>query len=150
MAGGLDAHAGLLDRRRADALALAAVDETTAADALEKIKIEFQQLPHVLDPLDSLYPGGPNARSNGNVAAAQINLQTVKWQAGDFADDSTLPLRRQNEPLRSHPCGQLPLGGSAIISAASKRGQLVGMGGPVSCTCSFGNTSQRGVHIPPW
>src|ERR1700745_47549 len=69
-------------------LGLAAVDETTAADALEKIKIEFQQLPHVVDPLDSLYPGGPNARSNGNVAAAQINLQTVKWQAGDFADDS--------------------------------------------------------------
>ena len=68
-------------------LALAAVDETTAADALEKIKIDFEQLPHVLDPLDSLYPGGPNARSNGNVAAAQINLQTVKWQAGDFGDD---------------------------------------------------------------
>ena len=28
-------------------LALAAVDETTAADALEKIKIDFEQLPHV-------------------------------------------------------------------------------------------------------
>src|SRR5689334_17353526 len=78
-------------------LALAAVDETTAADALEKIKIEFQQLPHVVDPLDSLYPGGPNARSNGNVAAAQINLQTVKWQAGDFADDSKLPMGKPSE-----------------------------------------------------
>jgi len=78
-------------------LALAAVDETTAADALEKIKIEFQQLPHVLDPLDSLYPGGPNARSNGNVAAAQINLQTVKWQAGDFYDDSKLPMGKPSE-----------------------------------------------------
>ena len=73
------------------------MDETTAADALEKVKIEFQQLPHVLDPLDSLYPGGPNARSNGNVAAAQINLQTVKWQAGDFADDSKLPTGKPSE-----------------------------------------------------
>ncbi len=41
----------------------------------------------MIDPLDSLFPGGPNARSNGNVAAAQINLQTVKWQAGDFGGD---------------------------------------------------------------
>ena len=78
-------------------LALAAVDETTAADALEKMKIEFEQLPHVLDPLDSLYPGGPNARSNGNVAAAQINLQTVKWQAADFVDDQTLPMGKPSE-----------------------------------------------------
>ena len=70
-------------------LALAAVDETTAADALEKVKIDLEQLPHVVDPLDSLFPGGPNARSNGNVAAAQINLQTVKWQASDFVDDKT-------------------------------------------------------------
>ena len=78
-------------------LALAAVDETTAADALEKVKIDFEQLPHVLDPLDSLYPGGPNARSNGNVAAAQINLQTVKWQAADFIDDQTLPMGKPSE-----------------------------------------------------
>ena len=85
-------------------LALAAVDETTAADALEKIKIDFEQLPHVLDPLDSLYPGGPNARSNGNVAAAQINLQTVKWQAGDFGDDNKLPM---GKPAESWSYGDL-------------------------------------------
>ncbi|MGC1452477.1 MAG: molybdopterin cofactor-binding domain-containing protein, partial [Candidatus Sulfotelmatobacter sp.] len=80
------------------------VDETTAADALEKIKIDLEQLPHVLDPLDSLYPGGPNARSNGNVAAAQINLQTVKWQAGDFGDDSKLPM---GKPAESWTYGDL-------------------------------------------
>jgi xanthine dehydrogenase molybdenum-binding subunit len=78
-------------------LALAAEDETTAADAIEKIKIDFEQLPHVLDPLDSLYPGGPNARSNGNVAAAQINLQTVKWEASNFADDKQLPMGKPAE-----------------------------------------------------
>jgi len=78
-------------------LALAAEDETIAADALEKIKLDLEQLPHVLDPLDSLYPGGPNARSNGNVAAAQINLQTVKWDAGDFGDDKVLPMGKPAE-----------------------------------------------------
>ena len=51
------------------------------------------------DPLESLFPGGPDARSNGNVAAAQINLQTVKWDAGDFAaaSDDKLPLGKPAE-----------------------------------------------------
>jgi len=48
-------------------LAVAAVDELTAAEAIEKIKIEFEHLPFVIDPLDTLRPGGPNARVDGNV-----------------------------------------------------------------------------------
>src|SRR6266542_604487 len=47
-------------------LAVAAVDEATAAEAIEKIEIEFEPLPHVVDPLVSLRPGGPNARVGGN------------------------------------------------------------------------------------
>ncbi len=46
-------------------LAIAAVDELTAADAIEKIKISYQPLPFVVDPLVSLRPGGPNARTDG-------------------------------------------------------------------------------------
>ena len=42
-------------------LAVAAVDEETAAAAIEEIDIEFEPLPFVLDPLESLRPGGPNA-----------------------------------------------------------------------------------------
>ncbi len=47
-------------------LAVAAVDEVSAADAIEKIQIEFESLPFVVDPLVSLRPGGPNARTKGN------------------------------------------------------------------------------------
>jgi xanthine dehydrogenase molybdenum-binding subunit len=74
-------------------LAVAAESEEIAVQAIEAIKVELQQMPHVIDPLESLFPGGPNARSNGNVAAAQINLQTLKWEAGDFAaaGDDKLP-----------------------------------------------------------
>jgi CO/xanthine dehydrogenase Mo-binding subunit len=50
-------------------LAVAAVDETTAAEAIEKIVIEFEPLPFVVDPLESLRPGGANARRHGNVWA---------------------------------------------------------------------------------
>jgi xanthine dehydrogenase molybdenum-binding subunit len=48
-------------------LAVAAVDEYTAAEAIEAIDIEFEPLPFAIDPLDSLRPGGPNPRIGGNV-----------------------------------------------------------------------------------
>ena len=48
-------------------LAVAAVDELTAADAIEKIQIDFETLPFVIDPLETLRPGGPNPRTDGNV-----------------------------------------------------------------------------------
>src|ERR1043165_8369539 len=48
-------------------LAVAAVDEWTAAEAIEKIGIEFDHLPFVVDPLDSWRPGGPTPRVDGNI-----------------------------------------------------------------------------------
>ncbi len=48
-------------------LAVAAVDELTCAEAIEKIKIDMEPLPFVIDPLESLRPGGPNPREDGNV-----------------------------------------------------------------------------------
>ena len=48
-------------------LAVAAVDELTAADAIEKIRIEFEPLPFAIDPLETLRPGGPNPRTEGNI-----------------------------------------------------------------------------------
>lgn len=80
-------------------LAVAAESEEIAAEAIEAIRVDFAQLPHVTDPLESLFPGGPDARSNGNVAAAQINLQTLKWEAADFAiaGDEQLPLGKPAE-----------------------------------------------------
>src|SRR5882672_3942901 len=48
-------------------LAVAAVDELTAADAIEAIRIDWEPLPFVIDPLDTLRPGGPNPRTDGNI-----------------------------------------------------------------------------------
>jgi xanthine dehydrogenase molybdenum-binding subunit len=39
----------------------------TCAEAIEKIKIDMEPLPFVIDPLDSLRPGGPNPHADGNV-----------------------------------------------------------------------------------
>ena len=50
-------------------LAVAAIDEVTAADAIERIVVDLEPLPFVVDPLESLRPDGPNARLDGNVLA---------------------------------------------------------------------------------
>ena len=40
-------------------LALAATDETTAQDAIDAIALDIEPLEFTVDPLESLYPGGP-------------------------------------------------------------------------------------------
>src|SRR5262245_51897058 len=47
-------------------LAVAAVDENAAAEAIERIDIVYEPLPFVVDPLVSLRPSGANARTKGN------------------------------------------------------------------------------------
>jgi len=89
-------------------LALAAVDEFTATEAIELITVEYEALPSVVDPVESLRPDGANARTEGNVwfpppPAASIPggqpprqaIQTLKWTAEEFS---------------SAPPGQLPIG----------------------------------------
>jgi xanthine dehydrogenase molybdenum-binding subunit len=73
--------------------AVAAVDELTCAEAIEKVKLEIDPLPFVIDPLDSLRPGGPNPREDGNVwvrpaapAPPTPTLTSMKWTDADFAD----------------------------------------------------------------
>jgi len=67
--------------------AVAAVDEFTAAEAVAALNVQIQRLPFVLDPLDSLKPGGPNARDEGNVHGAGGTgqgappLGEIKWTA---------------------------------------------------------------------
>ncbi|MGH7772284.1 MAG: xanthine dehydrogenase family protein molybdopterin-binding subunit [Candidatus Binatia bacterium] len=80
-------------------LAVAAVDETTAADAVERIKIDLQPLPFVIDPLETLRPGGPDPRTDGNVGARELKLQTIKWTARDFAgvNQGKLPMGKPAE-----------------------------------------------------
>jgi CO/xanthine dehydrogenase Mo-binding subunit len=74
-------------------LAVAAETEALAAEALEKIKIEYEELPFTVDPLESLFPGGPNARTAGNVVS-QGQVSDVKWTAQDFAaaGENQLPM----------------------------------------------------------
>ena len=80
-------------------LAVAAVDEETAAEAIERIVVDFEALPFTTDPLESLRPGTPSARLDGNVWSAPAppnpgappgppappKRETLKWTEADFA-----------------------------------------------------------------
>ena len=84
-------------------LAVAAVDELTAAEAVERIQVDLEPLPFVTDAVESLRPDGPNARLDGNAwgapapggqgPAAPARAQTVKWTDADFvaAGEGRLP-----------------------------------------------------------
>jgi CO/xanthine dehydrogenase Mo-binding subunit len=70
-------------------LAVAAVDETTAANAIDAIELDLEELPFTVDPLESLFPGGADARADGNAIDNRLTgppqLKHVKWSAADFA-----------------------------------------------------------------
>jgi xanthine dehydrogenase molybdenum-binding subunit len=95
-------------------LAVAAVDEVTAAEAIEKIRIDFEPLSFVVDPLETLRPGGPNPRTDGNVwvrAAARPTtpgrpasvgppeVAVLKWTEADFAaaKEGRLPMGKATD-----------------------------------------------------
>ena len=86
-------------------LAVAAIDETTAQDAIAAINLDLEPLPFCVDPLESLRPGGPNARTTGNMPQARetvVEVNTsegvgeIKWTAEDFAaaGEGQMPMGR--------------------------------------------------------
>ena len=90
-------------------LAVAAVDEVTAAEAIERIEIEYEALPFVVDPLVSLRPNGSNARTKGNYwfipppaapgapppqSPPRPEIREMKWTPAELteADAGRLPM----------------------------------------------------------
>jgi len=101
-------------------LAVAAVDELTAAEAIEKIKVDYERLPFVVDPLESLKPGGPNARVEGNVwmrPPAPANAEKGKGDKkgkgggrGGFAAPEVRELKWTEEDFAVAKEGKMPTG----------------------------------------
>ncbi len=86
-------------------LAVAAVDETTAQNAIAAINLDLEPLPFCVDPLESLRPDGPNARTTGNMPQARETVAEantsegvgeIKWTAEDFAaaGEGQMPMGR--------------------------------------------------------
>ena len=86
-------------------MAVAAVDELTCAEAIEKIKIDMEPLPFVVDPLETLRPGGPNPHKDGNVwvriqdpKQPPMVIKEIKWTEKDFEDYELGRLPMGNAP----------------------------------------------------
>lgn len=56
--------------------AVAAVDRHAALEALELIKVDYQVLPHVLDPEEALKPEAPRIHSGGNLLFSAPQVQS--------------------------------------------------------------------------
>lgn len=72
--------------------AVAAEDEYTAAAAVEAVDVEYEVLDSVVDPIETLKPGSPNARSEGNVATGEAGGESAEGQGGGTAAIGTLKL----------------------------------------------------------
>jgi xanthine dehydrogenase molybdenum-binding subunit len=77
-------------------LAVAAIDELTAVEAIDRIQIQWEPLPFSVDPVASLLPGAMNPRVEGNVwirpapAPGQPpplpEVQDLKWTAAEVEE----------------------------------------------------------------
>ena len=84
---------------------------TLALTPIERIRLDLEPLPFVLDPLESLRPGGPNARLDSNTMVNR-ELATIKWTEADFAElaEGRLPM---GEPADEWSVGDIDAGFAA-------------------------------------
>ena len=83
-------------------LAVCAVSELIAAEAIELIDIQFEPLPFNVDPVASLMPRAQNARLEGNVWKRPAPVQgqppgipepvSVKWNEAEAAEFKARPV----------------------------------------------------------
>ena len=89
-------------------LAVAAVSEEIAADAIDLIRLELEPLPFVTDPIESLHPEGNDARTDGNVWGTVVPapgqpprpiVQRLKWTEAEFAEaaEGRMPMGKATE-----------------------------------------------------
>lgn len=111
-------------------LAVAAVDESAAAAAIDAIDIEFEELPFCVDPLESLYPGGADARTDGNVVDNRLTgpptIRQLKWTAADFAaaGEGRLPT---GQPMAEWSYGDVEAGFAAAALVLDETFVTAGM-----------------------
>jgi xanthine dehydrogenase molybdenum-binding subunit len=156
-------------------LAVCAVDELTCAEAIEKIRIDYERLPHVVDPLVSLRPGGPNARVQGNVwmrpvaqagqPAPPPSVAEVKWTEEDFAaaKDGQLPMGKATDPEWSYGDVEAGLKNAALVldetfvtpntshqTLETRTAMAYWQNGKVFVHCSTQSTAQTAPAVARW
>jgi len=99
-------------------LALAAISEEIASAAIEAIDITFEPLPFVVDPIESLRPDGPNARSQGNVWIRPTAPPAAPGGRGPSSQARGADATAPRTPAPAGPAGE-PRGGAAGAAAGA-------------------------------
>ena len=145
-------------------LAVAAVDELTAAEAIEKIDIEFEPLPFVVDPLDQPAAGRPEradrrqcldpatgaaaSRASSRASPPPPEVRRLKWTEAEFAElkEGRLPMGKATdewsygdlEPASRTPrwCSTRPSSRPTPATRRSRPARRWPTGRTASCTCT--------------
>ncbi len=90
--------------------AVAAIDEDTAQEALELIRVEYEELPAVFDPEEALKPGAPRIHDHAeNNVSRRINLEFGDVDgrmaaAYHVREDTFVTQTQSHTPLEGHAC----------------------------------------------
>jgi CO/xanthine dehydrogenase Mo-binding subunit len=157
-------------------LAVAAVDELTAIEAIERIQVDYEPLPFNVDPLDALRPGSANPRVEGNIwgkpappsapggAPGIPDVQEWKWTDEDFADyaQGKLPM---GKPTDEWTYGNLDAGfkNAALVldetfvtpntshqTLETRTAMAYWRGGKLFIHCSTQSTVQTVMSVSRW
>jgi len=98
--------------------AVVAVDEETALDALELCRVEYEELPAVLDPEEALRPGAPEVHAGTGNLAREIRIERGDVEAGlreaDVVHEETYQTSHQYQAYME------PMGTVAAVDASGR------------------------------
>jgi xanthine dehydrogenase molybdenum-binding subunit len=125
-------------------LALAAVDELSAAEAIEKIDITFEPLPFVVDPIESLRPGGANARQTGNVWMRPSAPPAAPGARGPSNSAGGADAAAPRTPTPTGPAGEQRGAAAGAAGAAAGTAAEGGRRGPTEGAAPGGRAGRAG------
>ena len=98
--------------------AVVAVDEETALDALELIRVEYAELPAVFDPEEALRPGAPEIHASTGNLAREIKIERGDVEAGfreaDLVHEETYQTSQQYQAYME------PMGTVAAVDGSGR------------------------------
>jgi xanthine dehydrogenase molybdenum-binding subunit len=103
-------------------LAVAATSEELAVLAIEAIDIEFEPLPFVVDPIESLRPNGANARAQGNVWVRPAAPPAAPGARGPANSARGADAAAPRTPTPTGPAGEQRGTAAGAAGAAAERG----------------------------
>lgn len=116
-----DEHILAVDKVRhagEEVAAVAAVDEDTALDALELIRVEYEELPAVFDPEEALQPGAPLVHDGGNL------VREIRIDRGDVDAGFAEAVAVHEATYQTQPQYHAPMEPTGALATADASGRL--------------------------